>query len=34
MGFVTQSQLGINYNGSNSLWFGFAMKTKQVAISA
>jgi dihydroorotase/N-acyl-D-amino-acid deacylase len=26
MGFVAQSHAGINYNGSNSLWFGFAMK--------
>ena len=26
MGFVTQSRSGIEYNGSNSLWFGFAMK--------
>ncbi len=25
-GFVTQNRTGINYNGSNSLWFGFAMK--------
>jgi N-acyl-D-amino-acid deacylase len=25
-GFVTQNRPGINYNGSNSLWFGFAMK--------
>jgi hypothetical protein len=26
MGFVTQSKRGIEYNGSNSLWFGFVMK--------
>jgi N-acyl-D-amino-acid deacylase len=26
MGFVTQSKSAISYNGSNSLWFGFAMK--------
>jgi len=26
MGFVTQTKSGIEYNGSNSLWFGFAMK--------
>ena len=25
-GFATQSKNGINYNGSNSLWFGFALK--------
>ncbi len=25
-GFVTQNRPGINYNGSNSLWFGFVMK--------
>jgi len=25
-GFVAQSHSGINYNGSNSLWFGFALK--------
>jgi dihydroorotase/N-acyl-D-amino-acid deacylase len=25
-GFTTQSHAGINYNGSNSLWFGFALK--------
>ena len=25
-GFVAQSQSGITYNGSNSLWFGFALK--------
>jgi N-acyl-D-amino-acid deacylase len=25
-GFVAQSHAGINYNGSNSLWFGFALK--------
>ena len=26
MGFVTQSRSGLNYNGSNSLWFSFALK--------
>src|SRR5271169_6521291 len=26
MGFATQSKSGISYNGSNSLWFGFALK--------
>ena len=26
MGFVTQSRSEVNYNGSNSLWFSFAMK--------
>ncbi len=26
MGFATQSKSGIEYNGSNSLWFSFAMK--------
>jgi len=26
MGFATQSKAGIDYNGSNSLWFGFVMK--------
>ena len=26
MGFVTQSQPGVNYNGSNSLWFSFVLK--------
>jgi hypothetical protein len=26
MGFVTQSRSGVNYNGSNSLWFSFALK--------
>ena len=25
-GFVSQTRAGINYNGSNSLWFGFALK--------
>jgi N-acyl-D-amino-acid deacylase len=25
-GFTAQTHAGINYNGSNSLWFGFAMK--------
>jgi len=25
-GFTTQSHAAINYNGSNSLWFGFALK--------
>ncbi|HEY4931732.1 MAG TPA: carboxypeptidase-like regulatory domain-containing protein [Terriglobales bacterium] len=28
-GFVAQSHSGINYNGSNSLWFGFALKRVQ-----
>ena len=26
MGFATQTKTGIDYNGSNSLWFGFVMK--------
>jgi N-acyl-D-amino-acid deacylase len=26
MGFATQSRTGIEYNGSNSLWFSFALK--------
>jgi dihydroorotase/N-acyl-D-amino-acid deacylase len=26
MGFVTQSRSGVNYNGSNSMWFSFALK--------
>jgi hypothetical protein len=26
MGFAAQTRSGIEYNGSNSLWFGFAMK--------
>ena len=26
MGFVTQSRSGISYNGSNSLWFSFALR--------
>ena len=26
MGFVTQSQPGVNYNGPNSLWFSFVLK--------
>ena len=26
MGFATQQRSGVNYNGSNSLWFGFALK--------
>ena len=26
MGFITQTRPGIEYNGSNSLWFSFAMK--------
>ncbi len=26
MGFATQEKSGVDYNGSNSLWFGFAMK--------
>ena len=25
MGFATQQRSGVNYNGSNSLWFGFAL---------
>jgi hypothetical protein len=28
MGFVAQSRSGINYNGSNSLWFSFTLKRK------
>jgi N-acyl-D-aspartate/D-glutamate deacylase len=28
-GFVSQSHTGINYNGSNSLWFGFALTRSQ-----
>jgi N-acyl-D-amino-acid deacylase len=26
MGFATQQRSGVNYNGSNSLWFGFALE--------
>ncbi len=26
MGFATQQRSGVDYNGSNSLWFGFALK--------
>ena len=26
MGFASQTRAGVNYNGSNSLWFGFALK--------
>ena len=26
MGFATQRKSGVDYNGSNSLWFGFALK--------
>ena len=26
MGFVTQTRSGIDYNGTNSVWFGFVMK--------
>jgi len=26
MGFITQSRSGVRYNGSNSLWFSFALK--------
>jgi N-acyl-D-amino-acid deacylase len=26
MGFATQQRTGVNYNGSNSLWFGFALE--------
>ena len=26
MGFAAQEKSGVNYNGSNSLWFGFALK--------
>ena len=26
LGFVTQARSGVSYNGSNSLWFSFAMK--------
>ena len=26
MGFAAQNKTGVDYNGSNSLWFGFAMK--------
>lgn len=35
MGFVAQSRSGINYNGSNSLWFSFALKrsNQRIAIS-
>jgi carboxypeptidase family protein len=29
MGFVTQSRSGIEYNGSNPLWFGFAMERRK-----
>lgn len=32
MGFVTQSHSSLNYNGSNSLWFGFVMKKQQLAL--
>ena len=28
-GFASQSRTGVNYNGSNSLWFGFVMKSNQ-----
>ena len=27
MGFVAQQKSGVDYNGSNSLWFGFALKS-------
>ena len=26
MGFLPQSRAGVNYNGSNSLWFSFVLK--------
>jgi N-acyl-D-amino-acid deacylase len=26
IGFASQTRAGVNYNGSNSLWFGFALK--------
>ncbi|MGA3315207.1 MAG: carboxypeptidase-like regulatory domain-containing protein [Candidatus Korobacteraceae bacterium] len=26
MGFAAQQRSGVNYNGSNSLWFGFALE--------
>ena len=28
-GFASQQRGGVNYNGSNSLWFGFVMKSNQ-----
>jgi len=29
MGFAAQQKSGVDYNGSNSLWFGFAMRNTQ-----
>jgi hypothetical protein len=26
MGFATQQRSGVDYNGSNSLWFGFTLQ--------
>ena len=32
MGFMTQTKPGIDYNGSNSLWFGFALERTNIEL--